>query len=294
MLVLAVRSIHSLWRGAAGAIALLALACVLAVSGSSSFVPPNTPLTLVDREFALEAVGRLTSVLAGNAANEHGVTVYMTNIGAYATNILRYYMMKRNPVLDWGFYYRFPGTEARDHIDFIRESRSDFVIAGQFDNGLTYSRWSAHSEEASLAAMRQDPNYMAVDRFYGPHGRSVTVFQRRWRFAGWRAIAGIANPTQTRDEPRPSTGTVTYLQSFAARPVRAALHIDCAGPVGQTITVLVNQEKVAELTMDQGSALLDQDISLSAGTNDIVLQYSTGATVTFRRLMIEPHLPVQG
>jgi hypothetical protein len=130
---------------------------------------------------------------------------------------------------------------------------------------------------------------MALDRFYGPRGREVTIFARRGSFAGWRPIS-LLHWDRT-DDPRYADGGPIYLQTFAARPVEADLEIDWVGKAsGQQLTIVVNQQKVAELTYspEREISSLRQQIRLSSGTNDIVLK-SDGA-VRLDRLLIVPYI----
>ena len=143
---------------------------------------PNTPRTVLDREFAFSAINRLKAVLFGNATYYHGSKVYMTNVGAYAPNIVQYYMLKTDPALDWEFDSGFVLADPQEQMEAIKHWRPDFVVAAHLDNGFTYSDWAQPAEDPVLAAMLQDSDYIPIDRFYGPHGRTVTVFQFGWQF----------------------------------------------------------------------------------------------------------------
>jgi hypothetical protein len=223
----------------------------------------------------------------------------MTNIGAYAPNILQYYFLKADPELDWTFNSNWMDPGPRNHIDLIRASRQDFVIAGQRDNGLTYSPFALPAEDAVFDAMWQDPGYMAIDRFYGLNGREMAIFARRGNFGGWRPVSGILNHAGKRDDQRDSPDGLAYLETFAARPVQADLEVEWAGVTsGQKLSVFVNYQKAAEstFTTESTSSSFKQEISLARGTNEIVLQ--SNGPVTFRYLLIVPRLvtepPVQG
>jgi hypothetical protein len=247
------------------------------------FHVPNLPYSVLEREFAWRAIDRIKADLVGNAVNPHGIKVYMTNIGAYAPNILQYYLLKTNPTLDWTFKSLAYDSNAQHHIDFIRgstrdyTSTQDFVIAGERDNGLTYQRQAAPAEDTVYAAMWQDPNFIALDRFRGPSGRNVTVFARRGSFAGWRPVY--------------AAGGLINLQTFAARPIEADLEIEWVGEVsGQQLTIIVNQQNVAELTYspEREISSLRQQIRLSGGTNDIALE--SDAPVKLNHLLIVPYI----
>src|SRR5690349_7298916 len=82
-----------------------------------------------------------------------------------------------------------------------------------------------------------------------------------------------------------------YLQTFAARPIRADLEIDWVGEAsGQKLTIVVNQQKVTELTYSTESEIssLRQQIRLSRGTNDIVLK--SDRPVRLNHLLIVPYI----
>jgi hypothetical protein len=297
MTIIALRSIYLAFRGPPGAIAVSALGVLLLVLYKpSGLVMPNLPRTPIDREFAFRAIDRLNMAMLGNATNyrytDRPTQVYMTNMGAYAPNMLKYYLLKMDPALNWHIDSKWMDADPRDHIDFIHGSQQDFVIAGEHGNGLTYSLAAGPSEDATFAAMSQDDGYMAIDRFYGPAGREIALFQRRGSFAGWRPISGIKiNPSGRADDPRDIPGGVAYLETFAARPVKAELEIEWVGAgAGQKLGIFVNYQKTADLIFDPAAASssLKQEISLSAGTNDIVLQ-SDGA-LTLRYLVIVPQL----
>jgi hypothetical protein len=294
--VISFGSIFQSVRNTAGAVVACTVAALLLMSDVSRQHVPNTPSTLTDRQFAFNAINRLRTVLFGNAT-EYGYTkVYLTNIGAYAENILFYYILKVDPTLHWNLESGVVVPDPHEQINSIHSGHEDFVIAGHFDNGFTYSEWAQPAEEPVLSAISHDPGYIPIDRFYGPNGRTVTVFQRRGSFAGWHGVSGIVNPSGEQDGVRISTGGVAYLRTYAARAVPAELHIECAGPPGQTVAVLVNQQKVAEETFSAGtgSASLNQPIALSVGNNDIVLQYPSGETLTLQRLLIIPHIDSEG
>ena len=143
--------------------------------------------------------------------------------------------------------------------------------------------------------MSLDPGYMPIDRFYGPNGRTVTVFQRRGNFAGW-PLAGFASEPEEPDNARVTSGGIAYLQSYAAAPVAAELQLKCAGIAGETVEILVNWQKVARLTFPPNDEVLslNQPIALLPGTNDIVLQYSESGQITLHQLLIVPDIAPEG
>jgi hypothetical protein len=290
--VLGLRSIFASMNGKLGGVTLSLIAAILVITDLSLWPVPNTPGTAIEREFAFSAIDRLKAVLLGNATQPEGTKIYMTNIGAYAPNILQYYMLKANPSLDWDFESGVLVSNPQEQIDAINRMQPTFVIAGHRDNGFTYSHWAWDAEEPVLAAISRDRDYSVIDRFYGPHGRTISVFQRRVRFAGWRPISGISDPSGEPDGPRISTGGVAYLQTYAANPTTAELQLECSGMPRETISVLVNQRKVAELTLPvAGPASLRQEIDVSSGGNDILLQYNAAGEVTITSLLIIPKLP---
>jgi hypothetical protein len=276
----------------------------------------NTPQSVLEREFTWRAIDRIKADLVGNAVDPQGLKIYMTNIGAYAPNILQYYLLKTDPTLDWTFRSLEDDSNAQHHIDFIRgstedhTSTQDFVIAGERDNGLTYAPQAAPAENTVYAAMWQDPNFMALDRFYGPGGREITIFARRGSFAGWRPVSmaptAIRNVVPNglpadveqallrwdrKDDQRYAAGGLIHLQTFAARPVEADLEIEWVGEAsGQQLTIVVNEQNVAELTYstEREISSLRQQIRLSGGTNDIVLK--SDAPVRLSHLLIVPYI----
>jgi hypothetical protein len=296
MTVLALQSIYQAVRGVrGGAIVLVLGGFLLALYRPSGLVMPNLPQTAIDREFAFRAIDRFKAVLLGNATNyrrnDRNNRVYLTNMGAFAPNILQYYLLKEDPALDWNFDTKWMDADPHHHIDFIHGSQADFVVTGEHGNGLTYSLAAGPAEDAVFAAMRRDDDYIAIDRFYGPGGRAIEVYQRRGNFAGWRPVSGIINPSGKGDDPRDIPQGLAYLQTFAARPIQADLEIEWAGAAtGQKLDVVVNYQKAAESTFKPETRVswLRQEISLSAGTNDIVLQ--SGGALKVLYLVIIPHL----
>lgn len=262
--VISLRAIYCALRGGRGDAVVLAFALVLlSLYSPATQIVSNLPATRIDREFAFRAIDHVKKVLLRNATNfrgaEHVTEVYMTNIGAYAPNILFYYLLKEDPALRWNFDSKWTDANSRDHIDFIHASQADFVIAGERGNGLTYSDFALPAEDPVLAAMWHDPGYIAIDSFYGPKGRTVTIFQRRGNFAGWRPIYGFINSTPQRDDPRVVPDGVAFLQTFAARAIEADLRIDWVGVgAGQSVSVFVNFQKVIEFYVRRWSAVIHQ------------------------------------
>jgi hypothetical protein len=294
--VMALRSIFDSLPAKVGALVVSSIALVLLLSDTSHLYVPNTPRTRVERDFDFAAINRLKADLFGNATHSQSVKVYMTNVGAYANNILEYYMLKVDPSLHWEFDAGFFISDPTEQLGYIRSHQEDFVIAGHLDNGLTYFPWARSAEEPVLSAMSSDPSYMPIDRFYGPNGRTVTVFQRRGSFAGWHPIAGFANAADAPEDARVTTGGVAYLQSYAARAVTAQLQLKCAGAAGETVEILVNLRKVAKITFPSNEEIvaLDEPIALLRGANDIVLQYPESGQITLHELIIVPDIAPQG
>jgi hypothetical protein len=293
---MALRSIFDTLPAKIGMGVVSSVALVLLISDTSHPFVPNTPQTLVERDFDFGAINRLKEDLFGNATEPQSVKVYMTNVGAYANNILEYYMLKVDPSLRWNFDAGFFVADPGEQLDFIHSHQEDFVIAGHFNNGFTYFSWAQPAEEPVLAAMSSDPEYMPIDRFYGPNGRTVTVFQRRGNFAGWHPIAGFVSSPAKPNSPRVTTGGVAYLQSYAARPIAAQLQLKCAGIPGETVEILVNQEKVASLTFPPNDEVvsLNRPIALLSGANDVVLQYPESGQIMLHQLLIVPDIAPQG
>jgi hypothetical protein len=290
--VMALRSIFDSLPRKTGVGVVSSVALLLLVSDTSHVTIPNTPQSLTERSFAFSAINRMRADLFGNAADYQSTNVYMTNIGAYANNILEYYMLKVDPSMRWEFDAGYITPDAKDQLSFIHSHQEKFVIAGHFNNGFTYSPWAQPAEDPVLFAMSHDPGYMPIDRFYGPKGRTVTVFERRGNFAGWHPIAGFVNGAADIKDTRVTTGGVAYLQTYAAKPADAELQVECSGLAGQRVDVFVNQRKVGELTFPSNgvAASLDRSITLLAGSNDVVLQYPAGGKVNLYRLLIIPNI----
>jgi hypothetical protein len=280
MAVLALRSIYRALDGRWGVGVVAASAILLLIfykPAEYEFFAPNTPQTVADREIAFNAIDEFKRVLFGNAPpNPEGVQVYMSNQGAYAPNMLQYYMLKTDPTINWSFDSLWKDPNPSSHLDFIHRTKQEFVIAGQRGNGLTYSTIAWPAEDVVFAAMWRDPAYMPIDRFYGPQGGAIAIFQRRGNFAGWRQVSGIViNPSRRSDDPREVPNGLAHLQTFASRATEAQLEIEWTGKnAGQQLRVFVNEEKVGELTFDAAAATssLRQKINLAKGVNDIFLQ----------------------
>jgi hypothetical protein len=228
--------------------------------------------------------------MLGNSPNYYGRSVYMTNVGYYHVPTLWYWFLKKDPSLDWTFHSSWQESNAGRHTAYIHQHGIDFVIAGEYDNGLTFAPplvpAAAASETAVLAAMWDDPSYMPVDQFYGPTGRTITVFQRRVSFAGWRPLSGLSQPGGTK-RPWVSSGTITHLEVYAPDAVPAQVAIEASGQAGQTVDVLVNKERIGQLTFDEkGNASWAQSFNLVPGENDLIFRYSTDTPVLFRRLLV--------
>ena len=71
----------------------------------------------------------------------------MTNVGAFAPNILQYYMLKVDPSLDWNFDSGVMEPDPQKQISSINQAHEQFVVAGHHDNGFTYSPWAQPAEE---------------------------------------------------------------------------------------------------------------------------------------------------
>jgi len=297
MLVMAVRSIYETAGGFKGAIVISLLSFFLLVSGTSSTRVANTsgfywynPEAHIVREKWPEAMERLRAVTLGNSPNYRDRSVYQTNSSYYFTPVLQYFFLKKDPTLNWTFPAMWTDPNPEHHIDFIHRTQQDFVVAGERGNGLTYGpglvAGASAAEDAVLSALRTDPNYMVLDRFYGPTGRTITVFQRRIAFGGWRPLSGLS-PTGGTKQPWISDGTVTHLEAYAPIAIPAELVIDVRGPALQTVDIIVNRHRLDQLSLDSsGKSSFMQSINLVAGTNDIIFQYSSNAPITFDRLMI--------
>jgi Dolichyl-phosphate-mannose-protein mannosyltransferase len=297
MLVMALRSTFDALRGVAGVATVSLLSLFLLVSGTSRPTFSNVPgLNWADADAHVirdkwpEAQDRFRAVMLGNAPDYYGQSVYMTNVGYYHRPTLWYWFLKKDPSLDWTFNTLWQESDPRRHMDYIKERRPTFVIAGERDNGLTYApgqiAGAAGSENAVLAALWDDPAYMPIDRFYGPTGRNITVFQRRARFAGWRPLGGLVRTGGT-SQPWISKGTTSLLEAYAPDAVAAELIIEAGGSAGQTIDVLVNRVRIGQLTFDaSGRSSWVQPFNLAPGQNDILFRYSSDAAVEFERLLI--------
>ena len=297
MVVMALRAIYQAIAGIPGVAAVAALSFLLLVSNVSRTNLSNTPgfdwqgdpRAHVVREAWVDAMNRFSAVILGNAPDFRHGSVYITNPGYYHMPVLWYAFLKKDPTLDWTFSSLWTDDSAQHHIDFIHRRNQDFIIAAQHGNGLTYSPklidGAAASEDAVLSALWQDPGYMPIDRFYGPGGRDIMVFQRRAAFGGWRPLGGLVS--KGKEQPWISTATVTYLQAYAASAVPAELAFDVTGSAGQHIDILVNRGRIGQLTLDAGGrSSFAQAFDLVPGQNDIVFQYAAETAVTFERLLV--------
>jgi hypothetical protein len=297
MVVMALGSIFAGLRGVAGAVTASLLSLFLLVSGVARPVLNNAPSlnwaqqdAHIIREKWPEAQDRLRAVMLGNSPNYYGQSVYLTNVGYYHRPTLLYWFLKKDPSLDWVFHSLWEESDPRRHLEFIKDRRITFVVAGEHDNGLTLAptliAGAAASENAVLAALWDDPAFVPIDRFYGPTGRTITVFQRRAAFAGWRPIGGL-RPSGGTEQPWISAGTTSLLEAYAPDAVAAEMTIEANGPAGQTIDVLVNKARVGQVRLDAGGrSSWSQPFNLAAGENDILFRYASDAPVTFARLLI--------
>src|SRR6185437_171428 len=262
----------------------------------SRYVLVNTPgFYWTDRaapivaEKWVEAMKRFTAVILGNAPNYHSGSVYITNPGYYHIPVLDYAFLKKDAALSWSFMSLWDDSDPQHHMSYIHTNKQEFVIAGEHGNGLTYSppliAGSAASENAVLAALWKDPDYMPIDEFYGPGGRPITVFQRRTAFAGWRLISGLQATGAMNHWV--SIGDVIYLQAYAPNPVSGSLSIAATGRAGEKFDVIVNKTNIGQLTFDSvGKGSFNQPFDLIAGQNDIVLQRNDDARIRFDRLLV--------
>jgi hypothetical protein len=241
---------------------------------------------------------RIRAVMLGNSPDYHGRKVYSTNSGYAWGPVLQYWFLKTDPTLDWTFASNWADSDPQHHLDYIHQSKSDFVIAGERDNGLTYgpaqTPGASASENAVLAALRKDQDYMPIDQFYGPTGRTITVFQRRTAYGGWRPLAGMANPGGTK-QPWVSAGVITHLEAYAASPAPAELSIDVSGLPGETIDIVANHGQTWHLMLDSGGkASLTQAFDLVSGQNEILFRYSSDTPVVFKQLLVIRRIDAEG
>jgi len=300
MLVMSIRSIYETIGDLKGMAIVWLLGGLLVVS-AISFTGglPNTPGfdwyapgAHVVHEKWPEAMERLRTVMLKNSPNYHGRSVYETNSGYFFGPVLWYFFLKRDPTLDWTFYDPLWGDmDPQHHMDFILKSKDDFVIAGENGNGLTYGpslyAGASAAENAVLAALTKDPDYIALDRFYGPSGGMITVFQRRTAFAGWRPLGGLHQENNDANEPWISDSTISHLGAYAPVAIGADLTIVASGPAGERCDVILNQGRIANLNFDSvGKASVTQTLDLRLGENDIVFRCPLKDPLTFERLLL--------
>lgn len=296
MVVIALRSIYETLNWAPGTIAVSLLSCILLVSPTSRYTLVNTPgfnwddpkAHIVTQKWT-EAMHRFTAVILGNSPVYDRGTVYIPNPGYYHVPVLWYAFLKVDPSLQWSFNSYWEDADAKHHMDYINTTKQDFVIVGGHGNGLTYAPPLIAGSEAAaddvLAALWKDPDYTPIDKFYGPEGGTITVFQRSVTYAGWHPMAGLKNGGSLK--PWFSTGNIVYVQSFAPTPVPATLVIDVRGAAGQTIDVVINGRQSGQIVFDSSNkASLNEDFNLVAGENDIVLTRLPDLTVEFDRLLV--------
>jgi hypothetical protein len=308
MVVTSIVSVYRTVTGAAGVTVAGLLGVSLLIFGTSRPPIPNTPspywarpATLIGsaetpapdviREQLPLALDRLRDVMLGNAPNYHHATVYLTNVGYYHTPVLWYWFLKKDPMLDWSFPNAWRDSDIEHHFADIRDLKDgDFVVAGESGNGLTFAPriipGAAAVEGALFEAMLKNPNFMLVDRFYGPTGRAIAVFQKRTAFAGWRPLTGLTERGVV-EQSWVNSGEITHLQAYAAAATPAYLAIEVRGPPRRKIAITVNWTHVTDLTLDDsGNASIAQPIDLLAGQNDIVMRYDSGDVFKFKRLTL--------
>lgn len=295
MVVISFVPIYEALKGRWPAILVPVFGFVLFVSGVSRTTLPNTPGfdwyapgAHVIREELPPAMARFRDVMLSNTTNYADGSVFLTNGGYYHTPVLKYSFLKKDPFLNWAFDSLWWDSNPQDHMNYIRDHKVDYVIAAEPDNGLTFAptliAGAAGSEEATLAAMWKNPDYAPIDRFYGPTGGMITVFQRRGSFCGWRPLGGFAaaGPRWVKE------GLVSHLQAYAPEAIAANLVIEASGSAGQKVEILLNRDRVGELRFDAGgNASASWPITLSSGQNDVILHYpSSDEKVSFERLQI--------
>src|SRR6185437_5290446 len=296
MVVMAFRSIYEAIGGAIGSAAVPLLSFFLLVSPTSRYLLVNTPgffwtdpgAPILEEKW-VEAMNRFTAVILGNAPHYHSGTVYLTPTGYYHVPVMDYAFLKKDPALRWSFASYWQNSEPKYHLDFIHNYKEDFVIAGQANDGLSFPppliSGANGSANAVLIALWKDPDYMPIDQFYGPAGRTITVFQRSTSFAGWRPLSGLHSDGTAK--PWFSTASIVYLQSYAPVAISGKLEIGAVGSANEKFEVIINQKSVGQLSFDQhGKALFTQAFNLLAGQNDIVLKRSGSTVVEFDRLLV--------
>jgi hypothetical protein len=298
LVVMAIGSIYRTIDGRVGIAVVSLLGAFLLVFGISWTRLANIPRQYwndpagarVILEKWRDAQDRFRAVMLGNTPDYYGRSVFLTNVGFYHTPTLWYWFLKQDPTLDWAFASLWQDSDPQHHISLIRLNRPDFVIAGERDNGLTFAPalipGAAATENAVLAALWNDPTYKPVDQFYGPTGRTITVFQRGTAFAGWRPIAGL-KPSGDTLQPWAATAPIAHLEAYAPDPTPAELTIDASGRAGDTVDVVVNRNRVGQLNFDaSGRSSFTHPFDLALGRNDIVLRFSSDAPVAFERLLV--------
>jgi hypothetical protein len=296
MVVMALRSIYETLNRTTGTIVVSLLGFVLLVSPTSRYTLGNTPgfnwddpnAHIVTQKW-VDAMHRFTAVILGNSPVYQSGTVYIPNPGYYHVPVLWYAFLKVDPTLRWSFNSFWEDSDPKHHMDYINRTKQDFVIVGAHDNGLTYSpsliAGSEAAGDAVLAALWKDPDYTAIDRFYGPQGGTITIFQRSVAYAGWHPMAGLQNGGSIK--PWFSTSKIVYVQSYAPTSVPATLVISARGAVGQTVEVVINGRQSGQIVFGLSSqASFSEDFNLAAGENDIVLKRSSDSTVEFERLVV--------
>jgi hypothetical protein len=296
MVVIALRSIYETMNRAAGATAVSLLSFFLLVSPTSRYALDHTPgfywrhpnAHIVTQKW-VDAMHRFTAVILGNSPIYHSGTVYIPNPGYYHVPVLWYAFLKTDPTLQWSFNSFWEDSDPKYHVDYIKKTKQDFVIVGAHGNGLTYSPSLIAGSEAAgdgiLAALWKDPDYTPIDKFYGPGGGTITVFQRAVQYAGWHPMQGLQDGGSLK--PWFSTARIVYIQSYAPTSVPASLMISATGAVGQSMEVIINGRQSGDMVFDSSNkASLNLSVNLVAGENDIVLKRSSDSTVAFDRLLV--------
>src|SRR5262249_43369284 len=106
ILVMALRSIFETLGGIRGVLGISALGLFFLFSGTSRVTVPNTPNSKDPNDIRATwapAQDRLRDVMLGNSPNHYGRSVYLTNVGYYHVPTLWYWLLKKDPRLDWAF-----------------------------------------------------------------------------------------------------------------------------------------------------------------------------------------------
>jgi hypothetical protein len=300
MIAMAIGSIFDLLRGSWGALATLSLGGLLMLSGTTRYTLPNTPgfewtnpggAHVIQRIWP-KVQDRFFADLTRNSPNYYGGSVYLSEGSGYYHNAtLIYWFLKKDVTLDWSFDTLWADPDPKDHLAYIQTQKPEFVIAGERGNGLTLVLpmipGASAAENAVLSAMWADPNYIPIDEFYGPNGRTIAVFQRQTSFAGWQMLVGLGKHGRPDAPNWMSEKSVAHISSYAPDAVAGTLTLQVEGTPGESMGISFNGASLETISIDaDGNAAFTHPLDLKKGDNDLVFTFTGENPLVFTHLVV--------